>query len=224
MTQKKIKIKKDEFPNCKIIDHPVLKHKLSILRDKNTSSLSFRLIMEEISQFLAYSATKDLKTKKQKVKTPLQEAHAEVISEGLILVPIFRAGVGMLDGMMRILPFASIGHIGIYRDKNVKSTVEYYFRLPEKCKDKKVLLLDPLLATGDTVCSAIDRLKECQVGPITLISLLVAPEGLRKLYSYHPDVFVYTLNIEDGLNKKGYILPGIGDAGQRLYQDTVWRS
>lgn len=212
-----------KFPNCETVHHPVLQHKLALLRDAKTTSLSFRLIMEEISQFLAYSATSDLKTKRQKVKTPLAESVVNVISEGLILVPIFRAGVGMLDGMMRILPFASVGHIGIYRDKDVKSTVEYYFRLPKNSNGKRVLLLDPLLATGDTVCAAIDRLKECEVGPITLISLLVAPEGLKKLYEYHPDVHVVTLNIEEGLNKKGYIVPGIGDAGERLYQDTSWR-
>jgi len=220
MTQKKKKKLNLKIKNCTVVSHPVLLHKLAILRNKKTSSLTFRLIIEEISQYLAYVATEKLQTKNIKIKTPMADAVVSVIDDGLILVPIFRAGVGMLNGMMRILPFASVGHIGIYRDKNVKSTVEYYFRLPKNCSGKKVLLLDPLLATGDTVCSALDRLKECGVGSITLITILAAPEGLEKLQRFHPDVKVVTLNIENGLNKKGYILPGIGDAGERLYQET----
>jgi uracil phosphoribosyltransferase len=213
----------NKFENCTVIDHPVLKHKLAILRDEKTSSLTFRLIIEEISQFLAYSATQKLKTKKKKVRTPLGEfASCDIIDDQLLLVPIFRAGTGMLNGMMRILPFAGVGHVGIYRDKNVKSTVEYYFRLPKNSEKKKVLILDPLLATGDTVCSAIDRLKDYGVGEISLVCLLAAPEGLKKLLEYHPDVQVYALAVEKGLDKRGFLLPGIGDAGDRLYNATHW--
>jgi uracil phosphoribosyltransferase len=213
----------NRFKNCTVLDHPVLQHKLAILRDEKTSSLTFRLIVEEISQFLAYSATSKLKTKKKRVRTPMGEfTNCEIIDDQLLLVPIFRAGIGMLNGMMRILPFAGVGHVGIYRDKNVKSTVEYYFRLPKNSEGKKVLILDPLLATGDTICSAIDRLKDVGVGPISLVCLLAAPEGIKKLMEYHPDVHVYALSIEKGLDKNGYILPGLGDAGDRLYNATHW--
>lgn len=204
----------------RVITHPVVKHKLSVLRDKETSPLSFRLIMEEISQFMAYEATRDLAVGKKTVSTPLETTEGDTVAEELVLVSVMRAGNGMLSGMVRILPFATVGHIGIYRDRFLKSTVEYYLRLPRNVKGKRVLMLDPLLATGDTACAAIDRLKEFEVGPISYLCFLASPEGLDKLSKVHPDVEVLTLNVERCLDEKGYLLPGIGDAGDRLY-DTV---
>lgn len=204
--------------NTTVISHPVVKHKLSVLRDKRTSSMSFRLIVEEISQLLAYEVSRDLALTKGRVETPLEIADTETVSEELVLVAIMRAGNGMLSGMTRILPFATVGHIGIYRDRFIKSTVEYYLRLPKNVKGKKVLLLDPLLATGDTACAAIDRLKEYEVGKIRYVCFLAAQEGINKVHELHPDVEIFTLNVERGLNESGYLLPGLGDAGDRLYE------
>jgi uracil phosphoribosyltransferase len=206
--------------NVTVIDHPVARHKLAILRDKATTALSFRLVVEEISQLLAYEATRDLGTRKVTVETPLETTECEMVDEALVVVAILRAGNGMLSGMLRILPFATVGHIGIYRDRFIQSTVEYYLRLPKDVKDKRILLVDPLLASGDTACAAIARLKEYEVGPIRLACFLAAPQGLAKLAEQHPDVEVVTLDIERTLDPKGYLLPGIGDAGDRLY-DTV---
>lgn len=214
------KKQKDALKLCTVVNHPVVLHKLSMLRDKNTTSLSFRLILEEISQYLVYEATRNLKLKKAKVVTPLEKTETQVVAEGVVIVPIMRAGLGMMNGMLRIIPFARVGHIGIYRDKFIKNTVEYYFRIPKDCRSQRVLLLDPLLATGDTAVAAIERLKQYGVGPITCLSILAAPEGVLKLKSQHPDVEILTVSLERELNKSGYILPGLGDAGDRLY-DTL---
>ncbi len=203
--------------NLRLIEHPVAQHKLHLLRDKATTSHSFRQIVEELSALLAYEATRDLKTRPATVETPMERAETRQVDEGLVLVAVMRAGNGMLDGMLQILPFASVGHIGIYRDRFIHSTVEYYLRLPREVKGKKVLLLDPLLATGDTLCAAIERLKEYEVGPIRCISLLSSQTGLDKIQKLHPDVEVFTLSLERGLNERGFLLPGLGDAGDRLY-------
>ena len=154
------------------------------------------------------------------VVTPLEKTTSPKISEPLLIVAILRAGLGMLNGMTKILPFATIGHIGIYKDRFVNATVEYYLRIPKNVKNQKVLLLDPMLATGDTACAAIERLKQFGVGKIKLITLLAAPTGITKINKQFPDVEIFTVNLERELNSKGYILPGIGDAGDRLY-DTI---
>jgi uracil phosphoribosyltransferase len=206
--------------NLKLIQHPVIQHKLTVLRDEKTGPMAFRQIIEEVSQLLAYEATRDLKTRKVTVKTPLETTQVDTVDEAVVLVAIMRAGNGMLSGMLKILPFATAGHIGIYRDKFIKSTVEYYLRLPKDLKGKKVLLLDPLLATGDTACAAIDRLKENEAGLIRYVCILASPEGVEKMASVHPDVEIYALNLERTLDERGYLLPGVGDAGDRLY-DTV---
>ncbi len=221
-TSKKAAPKKISPKNLKInvINHPVLQHKLSLLRDKNISSMIFRQIVEEMSQMLAYEATRDLKTTAAPVVTPLEKTTSPKINDQLLVVAILRAGLGMLNGMAKILPFATIGHIGIYKDRFVNATVEYYLRLPKNVKGQTVLLLDPMLATGDTACAAIERLKEYGVGKIKLITLLSAPLGIQKINSLFPEVEIFTVNVERELNQKGYILPGIGDAGDRLY-DTV---
>jgi uracil phosphoribosyltransferase len=206
---------------CHVVEHPVLKHKLTVMREKKTSPLSFRMIMEEISQFLAYEATRDLPLKKIPISTPMEELEADQVSEAPIIVSIMRAGNGMLPGMMRILPFAAVGHVGMYRDKFIKNTVEYYFRLPKEVKGKRILLLDPMLATGETASAAIDRLKTYGVGQIRFICLLAAPEGIRHLKEVHPDVEIYTTSLERCIDEKGYIRPGVGDAGERLYDVSI---
>jgi uracil phosphoribosyltransferase len=204
-------------PQFTRITHPVVRHKLSMLREKETSSHSFRLILEEISQFLAYEATRDLKVAPQAVETPLEKTHCDRVAEDLVLVSVLRAGNGMLDGMLRILPFATVGHIGIYRDKFLHSTVEYYLRMPKNVKGKRVLLLDPMLATGDSAIAAIKRLKEFEVGPIRFLTILCSEYALNRLHEEHPDVEIYSIDVERELNAQGYLLPGLGDAGDRLY-------
>jgi uracil phosphoribosyltransferase len=213
MTQSQLKYK--------VVDHPVIRHKLAVLRDQRTSSMSFRNIIQEISQLLAYEATRDLQTVPVTIETPLERATGEHIAEHPVVVSVMRAGMGMLDGMLKILPFATVGHIGIYRDRFIQSTVEYYLRLPKDVKGKRVLLLDPLLATGDTACAALTRLKQFEVGPIRYLCFLSSPEGLARMNREHPDVEIYTLSVERGLDERGYLLPGVGDAGDRLY-DTVF--
>jgi len=215
--KKKLSIKVTE------IKHPVLQHKLTLLRDKNISSMIFRQLVEEMSQMMAYEATRDLKTKLTEVQTPLEKTRMPKISDQLALIAVLRAGLGMLNGMMKVLPFATVGHIGIYKDRFVQATVEYYLRLPKLTKNHQILLLDPMLASGDTACAAIDRLKEYGVTRIRMITLLAAPQGVAKVNALHPDVEIYTVSLERELNKKGYILPGVGDAGDRLY-DTVQHS
>ena len=202
---------------CRVVDHPVIKHKLGFLRDRNTESSEFRGIMKEISRLLAYEATRDLELEEAEVLSPIKEAKVERIKSAPIVVSIMRAGNGMMDGILSTLPFASAGHIGIYRDKFISNTVEYYFKIPANAKGRSVLLLDPLVATADTAISSLDRLKQYDVGPIKIITILISPEGLERIHHFHPDVEIITASIEDGLNEQGYILPGIGDAGDRLY-------
>jgi uracil phosphoribosyltransferase len=203
-----------------IIQHPILLHKLSILRKKDTSSYFFRQILQEISYMLAFEATKDLNVSEEKIETPMEVCTGHRIKETVIVASILRAGQGMIEGFLNALPFARVGHIGIYRDKNLHNTIEYYFRLPDECENKKVFLLDPLLATGDTALAALDRLKEYRVGPIKLISVLAAPAGIEKLQKAHPDVEIFTVSLERELNAKGYLLPGLGDAGDRLFNTS----
>jgi len=200
-----------------VVSHPVLQHKLSRLRKTETGPAEFRMLLDEISCLVAYEATKDLSTEKISISTPLEKMKSEMITEKLLVVSIMRAGNGMLGGMLEMLPFARVGHIGIYRDKFIKNTVEYYFRIPSDISGHKTLIVDPLLATGDTAVAAVDRLKEYSVGEITFVSILAAPEGILKLKNFHPDVKILTLSVERELNDKGYILPGIGDAGDRLF-------
>ncbi len=206
--------------NLTIIEHPVIHHKLTMLRDKRTTAHSFRLIMEEISQFIAYEATRDLKVATAQIETPLEKTQTTIVGEELVVVSIQRAGNGMLGGMLRILPFATVGHIGIYRDRFIQGTVEYYLRLPSKIEGRKILLIDPLLATGDTACSAIERLKEYDVGDIRFVCILAAKEGVARIHERFPEVEIITVSLERELDAKGYLLPGLGDAGDRLY-DTV---
>lgn len=202
---------------CRVVRHPVLQHKLCQLRDKNTTPWMFRDLMEDVSQLLAYEVARDLSLKAVDVETPMRKTKGHKIADPLVLVAIMRAGSGMLTGMQKLMSFAGVGHIGIYRDKFVKSTVEYYFRLPPDVAGSKVILLDPMLATGDTAVASISRLKEFEVGDIKFVTLIASRPGLEKVHQWHPDVEIYTLSIEPELDENGYILPGIGDAGDRLY-------
>jgi len=200
-----------------VTSHPLLLHKLSHLRKKETSSADFRRIINELSSMLAYEVTRDLTTDDQPIETPLEKTKAPFLNQKITIVSILRAGEGLLPGFMQMLPIASVGRIGLYRDKFIHGTVEYYFKVPTDIEGRTVFLLDPLLATGTTACAAIERLKQYGVGPIRLISLIAAPEGIHLLEKEHPDISVYAIAIDRELSEKGYILPGVGDAGDRLF-------
>jgi uracil phosphoribosyltransferase len=199
------------------IKHPLIDHKLGFLRDKNTSSDEFRRIVTELTKFLAFEATKDLQTTSVKIETPITATEVKRIKQPPVVVTIMRAGNGMLESMLTLLPFCSAGHIGIYRDKFINNTVEYYFKLPENVKGRDILLVDPLLATGDTAIASIDRLKQYEVGKIKMLTILTCKEGIERLHHFHDDVEIFTLSSTEELNDKGYLVPGLGDAGDRLF-------
>jgi uracil phosphoribosyltransferase len=204
--------------NLIVLQHPVLQHKLTLLRNQNTHPPQFRQVLAEMSRFLAYEVTRDLQTKTVSIDTPLEHMEsAPQIDEDFMVVSIMRAGNGMLDAVLDILPFARVGHVGIYRDKGLKSTVEYYFKLPKEPQGKRAIVLDPLLATGDTAVAAIQRLKDYGVAKLDLVCILAAPVGIERMLSQHPDVRIFCISVERELNDKGYILPGLGDAGDRIY-------
>ncbi len=205
--------------NIKVITNPLLKHKLGYLRDKNTYSQDFREIVKEISKILVYEAMKDWTQLEQiAVETPIAKTTVERITQPPVVVSIMRAGNGMLDAALSMIPFASTGFIGIYRDKFIHNTVEYYFKMPKDIAGREVLLCDPLIATADTIIAAIDRLKNYGAGKVKVISILASKIGLEKVQYFHPDVEVYTVNIENEINESGYLVPGLGDAGDRLFQ------
>lgn len=205
--------------NVTVLDHPLLKHKLGYIRDKNTNSSEFREIVKEISKVLAYEAMRDWQQMEMiSLETPIAKTRAERIVNPPVVVSIMRAGNGMLDAVLSMIPISSAGYIGIYRDKFIKNTVEYYFKMPENIKGKDILLCDPLIATADTILAAIDRLKNYEVGKIKVLCILTSQFGLDKVHSFHPDVEFFTLNIEHDMNESGYLVPGLGDAGDRLFQ------
>jgi uracil phosphoribosyltransferase len=202
-----------------VIDHPLLKHKLGYLRDKNTGSSEFRELMKEISRILAHEVMRDWSEMREVlVETPIAPTKVERISNAPVVVSIMRAGNGMLDAVLSMIPFASAGFIGIYRDKFVNNTVEYYFKMPADIKGKMAILCDPLVSTADTMIAAIDRLKSYEVKKIRILSILCSEFALEKIHHFHPDVDILTLNIEKEINSLGYLVPGLGDAGDRLYQ------
>jgi uracil phosphoribosyltransferase len=207
-----------EFPNVHVIDHPLLQHKLSYVRSVDTTTADFRRLVREIAQMMAYEITRDLPTTLTPITTPIATFDAPVISgKKLCLVSILRAGTGLLDGMIDLLPGARVGHIGLYRDPETLEAVEYYFKVPEDIHERLVIVVDPMLATGHTVIAALDRLKEIGVSSLKLASLLAAPEGLRNLQAAHPEVPVTLGAIDSHLNEHGYIVPGLGDAGDRMF-------
>jgi uracil phosphoribosyltransferase len=205
--------------NLTVLEHPLLKHKLGYLRDKATSSSEFRELTKEISRILAYEAMRDWKdVKRVEVETPIAKTKVDRITSAPVIVSIMRAGNGMLDAVLSMIPFASTGFIGIYRDKFIHSTVEYYFKMPAEIEGRQAILCDPLVATADTAIAAIERLKSYEVGEITILTILISRQAVARLNELHPDVRIFTLNVEQEMNELGYLVPGLGDAGDRLYQ------
>ena len=201
-----------------ILDHPLVQHKVSLLRDKNTGTKEFKELVGEIAMLLCYEATRDLPTKEVDVETPIAVAKSRVLAgRKLALVPILRAGLGMVDGMLSLLPAAKVGHIGMYRNEETLEPVEYYCKLPSDIAERDVLLLDPMLATGGSACDAITQIKKRGARSIKFLAIIAAPEGLAKVHDQHPDVDIYVAALDEKLNENGYIVPGLGDAGDRIF-------
>jgi uracil phosphoribosyltransferase len=201
-----------------VVDHPLVQHKLSLMRRRDTSTSKFRDLMREVSLLLGYEATRDLGLEETKIETPLETARVPVLAgKKLCLVSILRAGNGILDGMLGLVPAARVGHIGIYREPSTLQAVEYYLKLPDDLPERDVILLDPMLATGNSAVAAISRLVELRARSIKFVCLVAAPEGIEKLHRVFPEVPILTAAVDRGLNDHGYILPGLGDAGDRLF-------
>ncbi len=201
-----------------IFDHPLIQHKLSILRDANTSTKDFRELVNEIAMLMTYEATRDLQTEDIKVKTPCGVANCKHIAgRKMAFVPILRAGLGMVDGCLKLVPAARVGHIGLYRDETTHTPVEYYCKLPKDIEEREVFVVDPMLATGGSAIDAITQIKLRNPRKIIFMCLIAAPEGLKALEEAHPDVDIYCAALDDKLNKDCYIIPGLGDAGDRIF-------
>ena len=200
-----------------IIDHPLVQHKLSIMRDKRTSTNKFRQSLQEISMLMGYEITKDFPLAYEEIETPLQKMNApKVAGKKVVIAPILRAGLGMVDGLLSLIPSARVGHIGMYRDEETCLPVFYYYKMPAN-KDRMVILTDPMLATGGSACDAIARLKEDGFTNIRMMALVASPQGLKAVCDAHPDVDIYLAALDDDLNERKYILPGVGDAGDRIF-------
>jgi uracil phosphoribosyltransferase len=201
-----------------VVSHPLVQHKLTLLRQKDLSTNSFRRLLHEISMLMAYEVTRDMPTQLIEIETPLETMQSPVI-EGrkTVFVVVMRAGSGFLDGMLEVVPGARVGHIGLYRDPKTLVAVEYYFKMPHSMHERDAIVLDPMLATGNSAVAAVDRLKETQPKSIRFVSLVAAPEGVANMQRHHPDVPIYTAAIDRELNSHGYIVPGLGDAGDRLF-------
>ena len=207
-----------EFPTLTVVRHPLVQHKLSILRDRATPTKIFKELVDEIAMLMAYEATANLPLEPIEVETPLERAVGRQVSgKKMTLVPILRAGLGMVEGILRLVPAARVGHIGLYRDHDTLEPVDYYFKVPSDAAERDFFLLDPMLATGGRAGSAVDSLKRAGAARIRFLCLVAAPEGVRRLSTAHPDVSIYTAALDRELNELGYILPGLGDAGDRLF-------
>ena len=201
-----------------VIEHPLVQHKLSLMRMKNTSTSAFRNLLAEISVLLAYEVTRDMPTHQVAVETPLARTSVPMLDgKKIVLISILRAGSGILDGILGLIPSARVGHVGLYRDPKTLTAVEYYFKVPREMGDRDAIVVDPMLATGNSAVAAVERLKETRPRSIKFLCLLTCPEGLKNFHSHHPDVPVYTAAIDSHLDEHGYIIPGLGDAGDRLY-------
>lgn len=201
-----------------VFEHPLIQHKLTIIRNKEIGTKEFRELVDEISSLMAYEVTRDLPMTEIDVETPVAWTTQKTLAgKKLAIVPILRAGLGMVDGIMKLIPAARIGHIGMYRDEETLEPVEYFLKLPEDIDQREVLMVDPMLATGGSADMAIDALKKRGAKKIKLITVVAAPEGVAAVQKAHPDVDIYTAGLDDGLNEAGYIVPGLGDAGDRLY-------
>jgi uracil phosphoribosyltransferase len=204
--------------NITVLQHPLIEHKLAILRNRETDNKLFRSTLEELSYLLVYEITRDLALRPVRIHTPLAPCDALHLAEQVLLVPVLRAGLGMVSGILNLIPSAKVGHVGVYRDEHTLQPVEYYFRLPPDAASMRTFLLDPMLATGGSLAHAVELLKtKGGIARITVVSILAAPEGLDALHAAHPDVKIYTAMLDDHLNDQGYILPGLGDCGDRLF-------
>ena len=204
--------------NVHVIDHPLVQHKLSLMRNKEASTNSFRRLLNELSMLMAYEVTRDVPMQEVDMETPLEKTKVKVIDgKKLVFVSILRAGTGILDGMLSVVPGARVGHIGLYRDPKTLMAVEYYFKLPQNVEERDIIVVDPMLATGNSAIAAVERLKELNPKSIKFVCLLTCPEGVAALQKAHPDVPIYTAAIDRQLNEHGYILPGLGDAGDRMF-------
>jgi len=207
-----------EYKNVHVINHPMVQHKLTILRDKNTGVKEFREVVEELSLFMGYEVTRNLPLEDIEVETPICKTTSKVISgKKLGIVPILRAGLGMVDGLLNLVPTAKVGHIGLYRDPETLMPVEYYCKLPTDAAERDLIVLDPMLATGGSAIAAITFLKDRGAKSIRLVNLLAAPEGIEAVMEAHPDIEIYVAAVDEKLNEHGYIVPGLGDAGDRLF-------
>ena len=201
-----------------VVDHPLVQHKLTIMRDKETSTAGFRRLLREISLLLCYEVTRDLELTTRSIETPLTTMEAPTLEgKKLVFASVLRAGNGLLDGMLDLVPAARVAHIGLYRDQETLQAVEYFFKAPSNLEDRLVIVVDPMLATANSAIAAVDKLKERGATHLRFLCLLAAPEGIERFTTAHPDVPVFTASIDERLNEKGYILPGLGDAGDRLY-------
>lgn len=201
-----------------VLNHPLIEHKLTILRNKNTGTKEFREIAGEIAMFLCYEAMRDVELEQTEIETPIQKTISGKLNEDkYAFIPILRAGMSMVDGVIKVIPNAKIGHIGLYRNEETLKPVKYYYKVPKDIENRTVILLDPMLATGGSAIDAISMIKEDGVKNIKFLSIISAPEGIEKVKKEHPDVQIYTATIDDCLNKKGYIIPGLGDAGDRIF-------
>lgn len=205
----------DVFP----IKHPLIQHKLTLMRRSDTHTQDFRRLLKEISLLLAYEVTRDLPLRYEQIETPLTKMEAPILAaeKNMVIVSIMRAGQGLLDGMLELIPTAKVGHIGLYREPSTLQAVEYYLKLPQDTEQRDMLVVDPMLATGNSAIASVDRLKEANPLSIKFVCLLASPEGIANFHEQHPDVPIYTASIDQGLDEHGYIVPGLGDAGDRLY-------
>jgi uracil phosphoribosyltransferase len=201
-----------------VVDHPLVQHKLSLMRDKKRSTKGFRQLLHEIGMLLCYEVTRDLPLELTDIETPLAPMKAPVLAgKKLVFAPILRAGMGFVDGMLELVPSARVAHIGLYREPKTLVAVEYYFKAPEDVADRLVIVMDPMLATANSAIAAVDRLKERGCNKMRFLCLLAAPEGIEKFHAHHPEVHIWTAAIDERLDSHGYIVPGLGDAGDRMY-------
>jgi uracil phosphoribosyltransferase len=202
-----------------VIAHPFVQHKLTLMRQADTSTAKFRQLLKEVGMLLAYEVTRDLPLKYEPIKTPLAPMMAPLIASDkkMVIVAILRAGQGLLDGILELMPSARVGHIGLYRDPMTFVPIEYYFKLPHDVEHRDILVVDPMMATGNSAIAAVDRIKEFNPMSIKFLCLLASPEGIQNFHDHHPEVPIYTASVDEKLDEHGYILPGLGDAGDRLY-------
>jgi len=204
--------------NVTVVEHPLVQHKLSLMRRKETPTAMFRQLIRELSMLLGYEVTRDLPMGRERIETPIMEMDAPVLTgKKLVLISVLRAGNGLLEGMLDLIPSARVGHVGLYRDPDTLVAVEYYFKVPEELDERKVIIVDPMLATANSSIAAVQRVKEAGARDIKFVCLLAAPEGIEAFHQAHPDVPIITAAVDDRLNDHGYIVPGLGDAGDRIY-------